>query len=321
MSARCLVTGAAGLVGFEVVRQLLAADRDVRAIDTFKKVGRADLDVLARDAGKRLEIVEQDLARDTSALAGERFDVVFHLAAIVGVAYVRAHPYETLDVNLRSTLNVLDACRRIEPRAVLFTSSSENYAAGVDAGRLPLPTPEGVDLSIADVREPRWSYAASKIAGETAVFAAAREHAFTPIVARLHNVYGPRMPPTHAVPEIMLRCRRKVDPFPIYGPDQTRSFLHVEDAARALILTTERVHGPAGGIFHVGSSREVRIEDLARMIFDVSGHHPRIERHPPSPGSVSRRVPDVTALRALGFEPRIGLEEGLRDCWRSAPSA
>ena len=314
MSGRFLVTGAAGLVGFEAAKLLLERGHAVRTIDRFLKGPRADLDALASQHKGKLEIVAADLARDSAAVRGERWESVFHLAAIVGVAYVRAHPYETLDVNLRSTLNVLDACIERAPGSVIFSSSSENYAAGVDAGQLPIPTPESVTLSVSDVEEPRWSYAASKIAGESMLFSAARKSAFVPIVARLHNVYGPRMPPTHVVPEMLARCRAKTDPFPVYGPEQTRSFLHVSDCARALLVLHEKVK--QGGIYNIGSGREVRIDALAKMCFEVSGHHPKFDNRPHSPGSVMRRVPDVAKLESLGWKQTIALEDGLAECWK-----
>ena len=317
MSARFLVTGAAGLVAFEATRLLLERGESVRAVDRFQKSSRADLDALAQRFPGKLEIVAQDLARDASAVRGERWESVLHLAAIVGVAYVRAQPYETLDVNLRSTLNVLDACIERAPGSVIFSSSSENYASGVDAGQVPIPTPENVALSISDPQEPRWSYAASKIAGESMLFAAARRSSFVPIVARLHNVYGPRMPPTHVVPEMLARCRAKTDPFPVYGPEQTRSFLHVSDCARALLVLHEKVQDKSGGIYHIGSGREIRIDELARMCFAVSGHRPKFDNRPHSPGSVMRRVPDVSKLESLGWKQTITLEDGLAECWKA----
>ena len=318
MARRHLVTGAAGVIGFDLTRALLERGDSVVAVDIGKKGGLADLEALASEHRSRLELRASDVARESAALAG-RYDTLFHMAAIVGVRYVCEHPYETLDVNLRSTLQVLDRAIAQPPGAVLFASSSENYAGGADAGTVPIPTPEDVPLSIPDVQLPRWSYAASKMAGESALFAAARLAPFAPVVVRFHNVYGPRMGPTHVIPEMLARCRERVDPFPIFGPEQTRSFLHVADAARALCALEAHVAAggaAAGGIYNVGSPLETRIDELARIVFRVTGFQPRLEAKPAPEGSVRRRVPDVRKLAALGFEPRIGLEEGIRGCWR-----
>jgi UDP-glucose 4-epimerase/UDP-glucuronate decarboxylase len=321
MSRRHLVTGAAGVIGFELVRQLCEAGDTVVAVDIGIKGGLADLEKLAREHAGRLKLLNVDVARGLGKIADEpRFDAVFHLAAIVGVKYVTDHPYETLDVNLRSTLNVLDRAIADKTRAVVFASSSENYASTVDAGHASVPTPESVTLSIDDIALPRWSYAASKIAGESAVFGAARLGGFAPLVIRFHNVYGPRMGPTHVIPEFLVRCRERVDPFPVYGPEQTRSFLYVEDAARALRLVLDAgLAAPAtnGGIYNVGTGVETRISDLAELVFGVTGHHPRVDSKPAPPGSVARRVPDVTKLAKLGFKPSVSLEDGLRRCWRA----
>ena len=318
MTQRCLVTGAAGVIGFDLARRLLERGERVVCADTGRKWGLSDLGDLVARHPRQAELLEADLARESGALTG-RFDLIFHLAAVVGVRYVSEHPYETLDVNLRSTLNVLDHALRTCPSVVMFASSSENYASGVDLGFVQVPTPEEVVLSIGDVALPRWSYAASKIAGESALFAASREGRFAPVVIRFHNVYGPRMGPTHVVPEFLERCRARVDPFPIYGPEQTRSFLYVTDAARAvdLVVSAAAADPARGGIWNIGSGVETRIEDLARLAFEVSGHHPRLRPEPAPPGSVARRVPDLAKLTTLGFRPEVQLAEGLRACWRA----
>ena len=313
MSARYLVTGAAGLIGFEVARQLAREGHAVVAADNGLKGGLADLQGLAQEHAGRVQLVQADLA-GAFTLPGGRYDAIFHLAAIVGVRYVSEHPYETVAVNARSTLNMLDFALREGCGAFVFASSSENYAWGVERGLVPLPTPEDVVLGVDDVALPRWSYAASKIAGESAVFSAARLGGFEPVIARVHNVYGPRMGPTHVIPELLDRCRRRVDPFPVYGPEQTRSFLHVEDAARAFRL----IAAAEGGITNVGSSDEMRIDELVRIVLDVTGHRPRIEPKPAPAGSVARRVPDTQKLARLGFAPQIPLERGVRGCWARA---
>jgi len=314
---RTLVTGAAGVIGFELARQLAARGDEVVAVDVGLKGGLDELRALAAASGDRLQVHEADLCAPLAALEGA-FDAVFHLAAIVGVRYVSDHPWITVRDNLRSTLNVFERCG---PRArlVVFASSSENYASGVDQGFVPVPTPEDVTLSIGDIALPRWSYAASKLAGESALFGAAHELGFAPAVIRFHNVYGPRMGPTHVIPEFLQRCRARTDPFPVYGPEQTRSFLYVEDAARAVLTVADAILAdPArAGIWNVGAERETVISDLAARVFAVTGHRPSVEPHPAPPGSVARRVPDVAKLSALGFRPQVDLERGLRACWRA----
>ena len=316
MSGRDLVTGAAGLIGYEIVRSLLESGREVVALDDGSKGGAADLEALVARHPGRARVVRCDLAADRADVSGT-IECVYHLAAIVGVKYVNEHPWDTLRVNLRSTLNVLELARDVRARVVFFASSSENYASGVDSGAVPIPTPEDVPLSIGDIQLPRWSYAASKIAGESATFALAREAGFTPVVGRFHNVYGPRMPATHVVPELIERCFRREDPLVVLGPEQTRSFLHVEDAVRAVRACVEAARGGVGGVYHVGCSEETRIEDLARLVLATSGHRARLDARAAPPGSVARRVPDVRKLAALGFRPTIGLAEGVRQCWEA----
>jgi UDP-glucose 4-epimerase/UDP-glucuronate decarboxylase len=317
-----MVTGAGGLIGFELVRQLLAAGDEVLAIDVFKKGGRLDLEKLADKYTGALEIVETDLASDSNALVSinsvwsGRVDTIFHFAAIVGVHYVTDHPYETISVNMRSTLNVLDYALVRGCSAFFFASSSENYASGVDAGQMPVPTPENVTLSIADIELPRWSYAASKICGEAAVFGAARTGGFKPVILRFHNVYGPRMGPTHVIPEMLARCKARVSPFPVFGADQTRSFLYVEDAGRALMHILHAAQYKQGEIYNVGSPVETTISDVARIVFEVTGYNPELDLKPAPSGSVQRRVPNIAKLMKLNFKPQVGLLDGVRACWQ-----
>lgn len=314
---RMLVTGGAGVIGFELVRALLARGDEVVAIDSGIKGGFEDLDELAKRSSGRLTAVRGDFARDPALLDGA-FDAIFHLAAIVGVRYVTDHPYETMAVNMRTTLAVLDHALATGCKTVFFASSSENYAAGVDRGYVPVPTPEDVLLTIDDVALPRWSYAASKIAGESALFGAARAGNFAPVVVRFHNVYGPRMGPTHVIPEFLARARQYVDPFPVYGPEQTRSFLYAEDCGRALTCVLDGVldgRMAEGGLINIGSSVETVISELAQIVFDVTGFQPRIDAQPAPPGSVQRRVPDTRKLRSLGFAPSTLLRDGIAACW------
>jgi nucleoside-diphosphate-sugar epimerase len=136
-------------------------------------------------------------------------------------------------------LNLLDPALRQGCNAFFFASSSENYASGVDAGHVPVPTPENVPLSVDNIELPRWSYVASKICGEAAVFGASRMGGFMPIVMRFHNVYGLCMRPTHVIPEMLARCRAKIDPFPVTSRmPAVRSCIFCEPRTMAMAVFT-----------------------------------------------------------------------------------
>lgn len=308
-----LVTGAAGLIGFDLTRQLLNEKKRVIAVDNYFKGGRDDLLQLKDKHPDQLEIVEGDLT-DSSFLDSLDYaiDAIFHMAAIVGVRYVTENPYRTVRDNCLSTLNIIDYALRAKSSTLVFASSCENYASGVDRGIVAIPTPEEVPLIISDILLPRWSYAASKIAGESAVWNAACNASFKPIIIRFHNVYGPRMRPTHVIPELIDRVKKRVNPFPVYGYNQTRSFLFVEDAVRAVLMAV----GGKEGVYNVGSSQEVVISDLVKLILDLADFHPEVEKHPAPPGSVRRRLPDIKKIMNLGFLEKVSLEQGIRTCLR-----
>ncbi len=310
---RHLVTGGAGVIGFELVRQLLEQGDTVTTIDVGKKGGLGDLEALAMRHPGRLELRRGDFASDRALLKGS-FDAVFHFAAIVGVQYVTDHPYETMAVNMRTTLNALDAALESGCRTFFFASSSENYAASVDRNLAPIPTPEDVLLSIDDIALPRWSYAASKIAGESAVFGAARVGNFTPIVVRFHNVYGPRMGPTHVIPEFLARARAKVDPFPVFGADQTRSFLHVDDAARALrAVLGAALEGKAASTTSAPTAR--RRSRTSRSSSSTSPASTRRSMRAPRPPARSAAASPTPASSARWASRRSA------SCARASPSA
>jgi UDP-glucose 4-epimerase/UDP-glucuronate decarboxylase len=178
---------------------------------------------------------------------------------------------------------------------------------------VPVPTAEDVPVMIADVTAPRFAYAISKLLGEAAFLHAARANGIEPVVGRFHNVYGPRMGADHVIPEMTLRALRGDDPFTVWGAEQYRAFCYVDDAVEAM-LQLMAAPAAAGQIVHIGDdTAETNIADLAKLVLRVAGVSPRIEAAPAPPGSVARRRPDLTRLRALtGFEPVTTLEEGVQ---------
>ena len=235
------------------------------------------------------------------------------LAAVVGVRNVEADPARAVRVNTQVTLNLIEWLTPAV-RVVFFPSTSEVYAGGVDAGHVPVPTPEDVPLTVADVENPRFAYAASKILGESAVVHGARARRVPFVIGRFHNVYGPRMGADHVVPELCLRALAREDPFRIFGPEQRRAFCHVDDAVEA-VTRLGATPQAWGRIVNVGNdTEETPIAELGALVLRIAGFSPRMAPLAAPAGSVARRCPDISRLRALtGFGPKVSLETGVRD--------
>ncbi|GAA1933377.1 NAD-dependent epimerase/dehydratase family protein [Nocardioides marmoribigeumensis] len=307
---RVLVLGGAGFIGVHLSRRLLAEGADLTIVDDFSR-GQDDPELAAIRDHPAVTVVSADLTSPaTWAALPHGWDQAYLLAAIVGVRNVERDPARVLRVNTLSVLHLLDWVRG-EPR-VFFSSTSEVYAGGVDAGIVPVPTGEDVPVMIEDVRSPRFAYAISKLLGEAAFLHAATPTGVRAVVGRFHNVYGPRMGCDHVVPEMALRAMGGEDPFLVPGADQYRSFCFVDDAVDAVVrlMADDRA---VGQVVHIGDdTEETNIGDLAKLVCRVADVSPRILPRPAPPGSVHRRRPDLSRLRSLtGYEPATSLEEGV----------
>ncbi|MFH1850453.1 MAG: NAD-dependent epimerase/dehydratase family protein [archaeon] len=305
-----LVTGGAGFIGFHLSRHLAGQGYDVTICDNFFRGSRDD-ELKALLKQPNVSLIECDMADSSCVtLLGAGYDYVYHLAAINGTRYFYEIPDKVLRVNILSAINVLDWFVKSGSGKILFASSCEAYASNKD---LPLPTPEDVPLAVSDVKNSRFSYGGSKIAGELLFYNYAKVHKFRMTILRYHNLYGPRMGFEHVVPEFCMRLIKKEDPFRIIGGKDTRSFCYCDDGVRATqqVMESEKTDGE---IIHTGNStEEISIVDLAGRLMDIAGFHPEIKVSPAPEGSVNRRCPDLTKIKALtGYEPEIMLEDGLK---------
>jgi nucleoside-diphosphate-sugar epimerase len=308
---RALLLGGAGFIGLHLARRLVRDGYAVTLVDDFSR-GRADADLDALRAHPGVRVVSADLTDPAAyAVLPSGWDRIFLLAAVVGVRNVEQDPARVVRVNTLVAMHLLDWVAPGE--RVFFASTSEVYAGGVDAGVVPVPTAEDVPTMISDITAPRFAYAVSKLLGEAAFLHTARARGFDAVVGRFHNVYGPRMGADHVIPEMSLRALAGEDPFRVPGADQFRAFCHVDDAVEAMVrLTAEPA--AAGQIVHIGNDREeTNIGDLAKLVLRVADASPAVAPEPAPPGSVTRRCPDLSRLRALtGYEPAVTLEEGVR---------
>lgn len=308
--APVLVTGGAGFVGSELVRQLVDAGRRVTVLDSLATGKRANLDGLPQD---RVHLIEGDV-RDRAAMeaAIRGVGLVFHLACL-GVRHSLSAPAETLDVNAAGTLNVLVAARAARIARFVYVSSSEVYG-----------TAERAPMDETHPTNPTTVYGASKLAGEHCALAFRRCYDVPAVVVRPFNAYGPRChhegDSGEVIPRFLLNALAGRAPVIFGDGAQTRDFTHVSDTARGILAAGEAplFDGPV----NLGSGREIAVADLASLIARVAGRPELRARHDaPRPGDVRRLYADARlARRLLGFVPRVALEEGiaaLRDWYRS----
>jgi nucleoside-diphosphate-sugar epimerase len=303
-----LVTGGTGFIGSALVRALVGSGARVRSLDDDSRGAARRLGDVAAD----VELLVGDIRDPTAvarAVAG--VDCVCHLAYINGTEFFYSKPDLVLDVAIKGMINVIDACRAHAVGDLVLASSSEVYQTPP-----MIPTDESAPLSIPDVLNPRYSYGGGKIASELMAIHFGRAHFDRVAIVRPHNVYGPDMGREHVIPQFALRmrdlCRETVGTirFPIQGTGrETRAFLYIDDLIDGALRVIER--GEHLGIYHVGTDVETSVETLAREVGRCFGRDVEVIPGALQPGSTPRRCPDITRLRALGFEPRASLAEGL----------
>lgn len=312
---RILITGGAGFVGYHLAHRLAAEPgNEILLVDNFVR-GRRDEEFEDLKRRPNIRVLDLDLtAPGTYGELGAGFDEIYHLAAIIGVQNVMERPHEVVRVNAMSTLLLLDWFAAGGGRKLLFSSTSEAYAWTQEFHDLPIPTPESVPLALTDLQKPRSSYAGSKIFGELAVAQYGRMYGKPTTVVRFHNVYGPRMGFEHVIPQLYQRSLDSAGPLTVYNPDHRRAFCHIADALDATIAA---MRNPAAdyGTFNVGNDQaEVTVRELAGEILDFAGKPRAIVGAAAPNDPILRRCPDISHARTtLGYQPRIGLREGLED--------
>jgi UDP-glucose 4-epimerase len=299
VTAHVLVTGGAGFIGSELVRQLAAAGHEVTAVDNLVNGKRENLD------GVPARLVVGDV-RDT-ALMGRVLDgvgVVFHLACL-GVRHSIHSPLENHAVNATATLDLLRLAKDGGVARFVYVSSSEVYGTAMT-----------VPMTELHPAFPMTVYGASKLAGECYTRAFHRTYDYPTVVVRPFNAYGPRShhegDSGEVIPKFLLRAQAG-RPLVVFGDGrQTRDFTEVSDTARG-ILAAGFADKAVGETINVGSGYEIEIGELARAVVEVVGREVPVEHDEPRPGDVLRLYADATRARELlGFEPRIGLRDGLR---------
>ena len=299
---RALVTGGAGFIGGHVVEHLLRAGWEVRVLDDLSSGREQNL----ADARDHVELIRGDVRdAETVGRAVAGVEVVFHQAAIPSVPRSVEEPLRTNDVNVGGTLQVLEGARRAGARRVVFAASSAAYG---DTKVLPK-----VETLTATPLSP---YALQKYAGELYCHQYAVLYGLETVALRYFNIYGPRQDPASdyaAVIPRFVRAALSGERPTIFGDgEQTRDFTFVGDAARANLLAADAERAP-GCVINVASGRRTSLNQLWDGIRRTLGSQLEPHYAPPRAGDVRDSLADLGRARELlGYEPSVGLAEGLR---------
>jgi nucleoside-diphosphate-sugar epimerase len=297
-------------MGSALVRRLVRDGHRVRALDNNSRGAKRRLADISGD----VELIVGDVRDpETVAKAIHGVDGVHHLAFINGTEHFYAVPELVLEVGVKGIVNVIDGCLKHGVGSLFLASSSEVYQT---APRIP--SDETVPLIVPDPMNPRFSYGGGKITSELMAINFGRKYFERVTIYRPHNIYGPDMGSEHVIPQFATRLRdlcmaRRTGtiPFPIRGTgEETRSFCFIDDLIDGVSLLLEC--GEHLGIYHIGTAEEVTMADLAHRVAACFGREIEVIPGEPLAGSTSRRCPDISKLAALGYSPRMPLNEGLR---------
>jgi UDP-glucose 4-epimerase len=310
---RVLITGGAGFIGSHLAERLLNEGNEVAIIDDLSTGRLENIQSFRHHA--RLQFVQGDIRDSTLVqLLASRCDVIFHLAAAVGVQLIADDPVRTIETNIAGTEVVLEAANKFG-RKILLASSSEIYGKSEK-----VPFAEDDDFVLGGTAFSRWAYACSKAIDEFLGQAFHQQYGLSVVSARFFNTIGPRQTGRYGmvVPRFVQWALRN-EPIQIYGTgQQTRCFCYVQDLVDA-VIGLMRCEQAAGKVFNVGSTEEITMEALADKIIEITGSHSRKEFVPYVVAygrpieDMMRRVPSTERIRqAIGWRPKTGLDQTLR---------
>lgn len=312
---KVLLLGGAGFIGFSIAKYLAKKGgyKITIADNFFRAGGKIDSSLKSLVDKYNIRVISGDFTEPNYFLELEKdYNYVYMLASVVGVDYVNKMPHEIIKINTALIYNTLEWLRNSNCGKVLFTSTSECYAGTIEAFDYQIPTPENVPLTIKDITHPRFTYAVTKMLGESGFIQYASKLGFDCTIVRYHNVYGKRMGFKHVIPHLAQRFLNGENPFKIYGANQTRAFNHIDDAVNGTVLAMEK--GGSGEIYHIGTQEEITIKELIQYTGKLMGFNGEYIEAPTYPGSVARRCPDIRkAKKELGYNPKVSWKEGLKD--------
>lgn len=309
-----LITGGAGFIGSHLAEELLNNGNKVVILDNLS-TGRLQ-NIVQFEGNPDFELVVGTILDEVLVdKLAERCDIIFHLAAAVGVELIVKKPLESLTTNIKGSEVVLEMAHRYRKK-ILITSTSEIYGKNVNG-----PLKENDDRILGSPLKTRWSYSTAKAVDEMLAYVYWKEKSVPSVIVRLFNTVGPRQTGYYGMvmPRFILQALKN-KPITVYGTGkQTRCFLHVKDTVSALIkLVGDK--DAVGEVFNVGSQEEVSIDSLAKEIIKITKSKSKIEHIPYEKAyeqgfeDMQRRVPDISKINNLiGFKPTYALTDIIKD--------
>jgi len=309
-----LVTGGAGFVGSHLAEELLHRGHEVFVIDDLSTGTIHNIRHLKSEPRFHY-IIDTVANRSLLAELVDGADIIYHLAAAVGVRLIVESPVRTIETNIKLTELVLEAAHK-KKKPVFVASTSECYGKSTD-----FPFREEGELVLGPSSKGRWSYACSKLIDEFLAIAYFRERGLPTVVGRLFNTVGPRQTGQYGmVVPTFVKQALSGEPLTVFGDgQQSRCFTHVHDVIRALIAIMDRKDA-YGQVFNIGNTDEVSILGLAEQVIARAGSSSTIafipyeKAYEPGFEDMPRRIPDISKIdRLLGWRPTIGLSQILDD--------
>jgi len=310
-SQSVLVTGGAGFIGSHLVEDLVSKGHEVTVLDNFSNrqpnMPGAGVNLIKGDMCDLKRVMEATTA----------VDVVYHLAAVLGVEYAYQHPLETLEAEIIGTRNILEGMKKNGVERIVYGSSSEVYGEPAS-----LPIGEGARTA------PKSTYGVAKLTGERYCEAYHRAYGIEYVILRYFNVYGPRQDDRFVIPRF-IRAALQGAPLLIYGDgNQLRDFTFVKDAVQ-LTVTAARADRAKSQTLNVGTGVATKASDLVKLVLNLTGSNSSIvlkdfdQSTRPREIEIFNRVADIGKARQLAYEPQTSIRDGIAATirWLQGPLA
>lgn len=301
---KILITGGAGFIGLALAKRI-AKICNVDLIDNFSR-GKKDREFKEVLKNKNINFISHNLMFPIKIK--KQYDIIFHLAAIVGVENVSSNPYKVLTFNHIFLENVIQFSKKQKKlKKFFFFSTSEIYAGSILSKIIKFPTPENQFLTLPDISDKRSTYLLSKIYGESLCI-----HSGLPVViVRPHNIYGPRMGLDHVIPQLAYKFFHKKEVI-VFNPRHRRTFCYIDDFIDALLLLMNKTKLNYK-VYNIGNTNEeIQIIDLAKKIMKFTNKRKKLTKVDLNNSSPTRRVPNIKRIQLeTNFKTKIKLDAGL----------